>query len=151
MGEGWWQRGGGLNKKQRDHTGRGRKMQSYSSDTEEMLAGEPAEGTSQPLLKVSLPLCRGDNLEDQSLAAEPVWMKVRNTSSFPFKEQREPQSNHMELQRSLPTPSVSWEPDPRKGIVRHSFAFFLSTWNELHVLEGGSKIPVLKQETCEAY
>lgn len=81
-------------------------MQSYSSDIGEMLAGEPAERRSQPLLKVSLPLCRGDNLEDQSLAAEPVWTRVRNQSSFPFKEQREPQSNHMELQQSLPTPSV---------------------------------------------
>lgn len=55
----------------------------------------------------------------------------------------------MELQQSLPTPSVFWGPDPIKDIVRHSFAFFLSTWSELHVLEGGSKISVLKQETCE--
>lgn len=45
-------------------------MQSSTSDTEEMLAGDPAEGTSQPLLKVSL---QGDNLEDQSLAMEPGW------------------------------------------------------------------------------
>lgn len=41
-----------------------------------------------------------------------------------------------------------WGPDPIKDIVRHSFAFFLSAWNELHALEGGSKISVLKQETC---
>lgn len=45
-------------------------MWSSSSDTEEMLAGDPAEGTSQPLLKVSL---QGDDLEDQSLAMEPGW------------------------------------------------------------------------------
>lgn len=45
-------------------------MQDCSPDTEAMLAGEPAEGTSQPLLKVSL---KGDNLEDQSLAMEPGW------------------------------------------------------------------------------
>lgn len=60
-------------------------MQSYSSDTEEMLAAEAAEGTSQSLLKVSLPLCRGDNLEDQSLATELVWMRVRIPLPSPLK------------------------------------------------------------------
>lgn len=50
--DGEW--GEGVSKKQKDPVWGGRKMQSSSSDTEEMLAGDPAEGTSQPLLKVSL-------------------------------------------------------------------------------------------------
>lgn len=66
--DGEW--GEGVNKKQKDPVWAGRKTWSSSSDTEEMLAGDPAEGTSQPLLKVSL---QGDDLEDQSLAMEPGW------------------------------------------------------------------------------
>lgn len=59
------------------------------SDTEEMLAGELVEGTSQTLLQVSLPLCRGDDLPlcrgDQRLAVKAVWTGVKTCLPSPLK------------------------------------------------------------------
>lgn len=86
VGERRLRRGRGLSKKQKENARRGREMQKGSSGMEEAaLAGEPAEGTSQRLLKVFLPLCRGDNLEDESLAAKPVWMRVGTRLPSPLK------------------------------------------------------------------
>lgn len=86
VGERRLRRGRGLSKKQKENARRGREMQKGSSGTEEAaLAGEPVEGTSQRLLKVFLPLCRGDNLEDESLAAKPVWMRVGTRLPSPLK------------------------------------------------------------------
>lgn len=122
-----------------DYTQRDGKMQRYCSDTEETLAGEPAEGTSQFLLKVSLPLCRGDNLEDRSLAARPVWMRVRACLPSPLKSKGSHKATIWICSRVCQHLLLFWGPDPIKDIVRHSFAFFLSAWNELHALQGGSK------------